>query len=124
MYYQQGDVILKKVTKAEMKKLKTKEVQLEDKVLQRGETTGHKHQFVGSAALKVYSTDERAADPGQVLRITDLNGRRFIEVLPGDEPALLKHEEHKPIHILPGLYELDIVREFDWVEGLTRRVLD
>ena len=117
--YQQGDVLLKQVDKLPTD---VKEVELVDRILQRGETTGHKHQFLGNTVLKVYADEVPVQrDLENVMRITDIVGRRFIEVL---ETADLLHEEHKPIRVEPGLYELDIVREWDYTDGITRSVVD
>lgn len=119
-YYQQGDVLLKRVDQLPQGAVELPQV---DRILQRGETTGHKHQFLGNTALKVYVDEASApADPAQVLRITEVGGRRFIEVV--ESPALLSHEEHGPISVEPGLYELDIVREWDYFEGVLRQVAD
>lgn len=115
-YYQQGDVILKQVQElpAGLELL-----QKTDKILQRGETTGHKHQFDAGAAVSLYTFP--AAGPMAGMRIATHDGVTYIHV---EHPAALRHEEHKPITIDPGVYQLDLVREFDYESLETRRVVD
>jgi hypothetical protein len=91
-------VLLKEV-KSLPKKLTKK-----NKVLAFGEVTGHKHQFL-SAQVLVYETPEK---------------KQFVEV---NQDAELLHEEHKPINIQKGKYEVVIQREFDLVQGV-RQVMD
>lgn len=113
-YYQQGDVLLKKIEKLPEIGLKKSA----DLILQRGETTGHKHQFTMKSVevLEVYG--------GALLN----NGAtiypgigKFIIV---KEPAELFHEEHKPIMIAPGIYEMDLVREYDYEKDEVAYVQD
>lgn len=49
-------------------------------------------------------------------------GERTILTLA--ESATVKHEEHKPILLEPGLYEIGQVREFDWFAKMERKVVD
>lgn len=117
MYYQQGDVLLKKINKlpAGCKKL-------DGKVLQLGEVTGHKHQFARiQDEVEIYVSPEFA---GQENSITPDEGK-FIIVGEGEDCyALLTHEEHKPIKVEPGVYQVDIVREFDYDKMEAARVVD
>jgi len=112
MYYQQGDVLLKRVNK-----LPEGLTEIKDLVLQHGETTGHKHQFAGNAAVKIYAKPRTQTE----LRITEIDGEKYIQVL---EPSALSHEEHKTINVEPGIYQLDIVREYDYEKDEVRRVID
>lgn len=125
-YYQQGDVIIRKISKL------PEGLTLQgDKVLQHGETTGHMHQFARDAKVAVYVTvpnsvqDQKslsaAAPTGLNFRTITENGNKYIVV---DAPCALSHEEHKPIMIEPGIYEIDIVREFNYDTYEAQRVVD
>ena len=46
----------------------------------------------------------------------------YIRIESGD--AVLTHEEHNALSIPPGEYEISQVREFDYLRGETRRVVD
>jgi len=120
-YYQQGDVLLKSISSLP----KGAKPLSGPKVLQEGETTGHMHQFDTGAAVRLYlvppSTEAAFAAPAPGLRITEMQGTKYIEVL---ETSLLRHEEHQPISVPPGLYQMDIVREYDYDKEETRRVVD
>ena len=63
-------------------------------VLAEGEATGHAHVV----------DDERAS-------LHDLGGTWFLSVEAG-EPVLLVHEEHGPLEVAPGLYEVRRQREY------------
>jgi hypothetical protein len=117
MYFvQQGDVILKRVGK-----LPAGVVALPEgsKVLQRGETTGHAHRFAVNAPVTLYTVP--AEGPLAGMRIATHDGVTFIEVM---SPVALTHEEHKPVHVDPGVYQVDLVREYDYEQDEARRVVD
>lgn len=115
-YYQQGDVLLKKIAE-----LPTDLEKLDDLVLQHGETTGHMHQFDKGSPVTVYrSKHDRVIKANNTDTITP-NESKYIMV---ENVAYLRHEEHKPIAVPPGIYEIDIVREFDYEEMEMRRVID
>jgi hypothetical protein len=116
VYFQQGDVLLKRI-----EQLPDGVVPLSDKsrILQRGETTGHKHAFAADAKVQLYTVP--ASGPLSGLRISTHDGVAFVEIL---EPTTLRHEEHNPIEVEPGIYEVDLVREFDYESLETRRVAD
>ena len=104
-YYQQGDVLLKRVSE-----LPAKLTPLKTKILQSGETTGHKHQFQPRDKVKLFAEPDTVM-PG--MRIHTHDGVTYIEV---ETESLLTHEEHKPISIAPGIYQIDLVREFNYDE--------
>lgn len=111
-YFQQGDVLLKRIDK-----LPTNLVPLETKTLQRGETTGHSHRFEGNT-VRLFSTPDKTLNG---MRIHTHDGVCYIEVT---QPSALVHEEHKTINVEPGIYEVDLVREYDWESEEMRRVID
>lgn len=112
-YYQQGDVLLKRIA-ALPKGLK----QLDTKVLQEGEFTGHMHQFRMTDDLTVYAAPALA---GASTKTITENENKYLEVR---APSCLSHEEHKPIVVPPGIYQIDIRREYDYDLLEARRVQD
>lgn len=110
-YAQQGDILLKRVNEIPcgLKEAKTK-------TLQEGESTGHRHRFLDNANVQVFIDDSHT----DLERITAAQ-RKFIIV--GDTVQLF-HEEHKPVTVEPGVYEIDIVREFNYDKMETARVVD
>jgi hypothetical protein len=78
-------------------------------VLAVGETTGHRHIIIKQSPeteIKIYQ---------------DIVGRHYLKIEKGN--AVIKHEEHKPIVLQPGIYIQDVQREFDELEEL-RKVVD
>jgi hypothetical protein len=71
-------------------------------VLAYGEVTGHAHA-IDAALAKTY---EKGAE-------------RYVVV---SEGAVLRHEEHSPIKLAPGVYKVQLQREYE-PEGF-RRVTD
>lgn len=82
--------------------------EVKDSCLAYGEASGHAHQIVG--------------EPHQFkLRECPKTKMRQLRVV---EPVLLRHQEHEQIKLPPGDYRIDIQREYDPWEKLTRRVVD
>lgn len=104
---QQGDVLMLPVT-ALPKGCKT----IKDRrgvVLAEGEVTGHYHGIGG--------------DEADVALMEAPDGRRFV-VNSGDKPVTLTHQEHKPVTVAPGAFQVGIVREKDWFQDMVRNVQD
>ena len=102
MYYQQGDVLLKRVSEVprgaeEMKNTNT---------VAEGELTGHAH---------------RTNHP---VRLFAAPGDTQVGFMDAPRAIVLEHEEHKPIEIPAGRYEVEIVREYDHFEEEARAVAD
>jgi len=73
-------------------------------VLAEGEVTGHAHVITDEGATLIRSSD----------------GRTFLRL---DAPAVVRHEEHAPITLPKGGYEVRIQRE--WTDAdEPRRVTD
>lgn len=98
MLYQQGDVLIKKVSEVKGKKAK-------HKVLAEGEVTGHSHRVT-----------EGEAD------IYEHEGTLFLKVT--SDKAVITHEEHKPIVVEKGDYQIGIVQEYDHFAEEARNVAD
>ena len=73
------------------------------KIVAKGEATGHHHSLQGSAAI--YSS----------------NSARYVSV--NSSNVILTHQEHKPVQMEEGIYEIKIQRELDLM-GQIRKVLD
>jgi hypothetical protein len=74
-------------------------------VIAQGELTGHAHVFAAAAV--------------QMLRDA-ASGRRYLVI--GEEGAALRHDEHEPIVLPEGRYEVRRQREYQ--PGTTRFVSD
>lgn len=113
----QGDVIAVKIDKMPkgLKKIKGSIVAL-------GEHSGHTHGFYDDATMvvdKIYSKDVQTTK--NVNLFEDEMHITYAEIL---SPVFLKHNEHDPIKFDPGLYKIGIVREFNYEEMESRRVVD
>lgn len=103
---QQGDVILKRVSQLPSGVSLVKS----DKrgiVLAEGEVTGHFHGIKSKRGLKLH-------------RIDDL---LFLENAT-KAPVIVTHQEHNPISIEPGIWQIGQVREFDYLTQMERKVID
>lgn len=99
---QQGDVLIKKIKslpeKVSLKK--TKGVL----ILAEGEVTGHAHRIKSDKA-----------------NLYEHNGMLYLKV---KEDVELTHEEHKTQVINPGIYEIGIVKEYDYIMEMERNIAD
>jgi len=85
---QQGDVLIRR--QAIPKAAKKKEGRA---IVAYGEVTGHCHEVIGDG-VEVYEE----------------NGTLYVSAPHG---GTIQHEEHKPITLPPGEYQIGIVREYD-----------
>lgn len=85
----QGDVLLRRASIS----LPSDATTVQDKILARGETTGHSHRIEGQARV-----------------VRSGNGQLLVQV---DGEAALVHEEHGRIDLEPGIYEVVGQREYD-----------
>lgn len=79
-------------------------------VLAEGEMTGHAHA--------VYEPITKDRPRGKA-RMWDAGAERFLQVV---EKTALKHEEHAPVELPPGVYRIQHQREYSPEE--VRRVAD
>jgi len=98
IYYQQGDVLIKKTNSVKGKKL-------DHLTLAKGEATGHHHTITKGTA-----------------ELYEKKGTLYLKVL--SDEAELTHQEHKKINLPRGEYEINIVREYDHFAEEARKVLD
>jgi hypothetical protein len=109
--YCHGDVVLRKIEKLPAK-LKIQK----GNTLAFGEVTGHHHALVPKGTqLKSYeSLPQMKLYKGE-------DGKSYVEIF---DPMDLLHQEHNKIEIDTGIYEVEIVREYDYNSKETRRVVD
>lgn len=98
MVFQQGDVLLKKVSEVKGKKLNHLTLAL-------GEATGHHHTITKGEA-----------------ELYDHEGTLFLKVK--SDEAQLTHQEHNMITLPKGDYQVGIVQEYDHFAEEARRVQD
>lgn len=97
MLFQQGDVLLTRIRRVNGGK------KLDHRILAEGEVTGHAHR-ASAGALLDFGTS-------RVLRVPRAG-------------ATISHEEHAPISLPPGDYDVRIVREYDHFAEEARNVID
>src|SRR3990167_8380206 len=99
---QQGDVLLRRVSS-----IPNNAVEIKRKngaiVLAEGEATGHAHRIFDVDAL-----------------FFEKDGLFYLQT---DKNVTLRHEEHHPQVIEPGIWEVGQVREKDWLSGMVRKVV-
>ena len=98
---QQGDVLLRRLQ--HMPEGDVKSVERGHLVLAHGES-GHSH---------VIEDDE-----AELIQI----GERMLLKL--TKSATVVHEEHKPIQLAPGVWEVGRVKEYDYFQHMARQVID
>jgi len=100
MLYQQGDVLFTDAVPDESALWK----KAEGHVLARGEATGHAHVALGET------------------EVVERSGR--IVMIRSDSPFTVSHDEHHPITIPAGTWEVNQVREYDHFAEEARTVRD
>lgn len=102
--FRQGDVLLCTVDEIPVTAMPVSS-EADRVVVALGELTGHAHAL--------------AAHQGRLFR-DEPNGRSFIAIVKGG--AALLHEEHDPIHVPEGHYE--VRRQREYTPGRSRYVAD
>jgi hypothetical protein len=106
MQIQHGDVIIRGVTK--IPKGARRLGRDGCLVVMEGEETGHSHIITGQTA-DLWTLEKDG--------VTQL----YLEVA---EPVTITHEEHKPLEIPTGIYEIGRVKEYDYFKEMERYVVD
>jgi hypothetical protein len=91
--YRQGDVLLIEATLPDGEAHEIARADDGRLVLAYGEATGHHHAIAEPDALLLQGAD----------------GTRYLWV---DAPVQLRHEEHRPIPLQPGVFKIVIQREY------------
>ena len=116
---QQGDVLLLKVTEEEFNKARNlnhkTSTHTKRAVLAEGEATGHYHAIYMEDMLE---------EAGVTLCKDSQYDRQNRGVIVTGASVELKHEEHDTIVLEPGFYLQRIVKEYDHISGIARRVAD
>lgn len=124
----QGDVILKRIPALPDS---ARLVDGNTKVLQHSEVTGHHHQFTPESRVELYLVPSEVV-PG-IATITENQGKVINVLEPSwlfhgklfdHQPQLRDTGDHVSIKIPPGLYVVDIIREYDYQYHSTKRVED
>lgn len=100
-FAQQGDVILRKLDKMPVGEISNKT--RKRLVLAHGES-GHSH---------VIEDDE--------VELIQIGERMLLNLT---KAATVTHEEHRPIKLSPGIWEIGRVKEFNYFEMMTRTIQD
>ena len=97
-HIRQGDVLLSLI-----QILPPTAIPQSSRIVAEGEATGHHHALVNMTA-QIYNTTTA----------------RYVVV---EQPTVLTHQEHKPIELPQGIFEIKIQRELDLL-GEIRQVMD
>lgn len=103
---QQGDVILNRVS--EIPEGTKKITDKRGVVLAEGEHTGHYHGITDSGV-------ELLEDPKTKKRFVRNSSNKTVK---------LKHQEHNPVFVAPGMWEIGGVKEYDYFQEMERQVVD
>lgn len=103
MKYRHGDVIINLTDKASGKKIKHDG----SFILALGEATGHHHKIT---VVDPVDMEVRETPAGYILVL--------------HKSGTLTHQEHGPLTIAPGMYQVGHEREYNWFELATHRVID
>lgn len=95
--YRQGDVLIIPLEGPLPADLKPVPLEAGRIVLAHGEATGHAHAI-------------KSRNAGFFQEAAAVNPRRFLHVVGGS--VALKHEEHAPVELKPGAYEVRRQREY------------
>ena len=105
---QQGDVILRKLPQDYLNNKEYQSLKRDRRgiVLAEGETTGHYHGI------------ECEESEAELIKI----GEEML--LKVNKTVTLKHQEHKPFDIEPGIWQIGQVVEKDWLNDMVSPVRD
>lgn len=116
-YQQQGDALAFKID-ALPEGLKP----LKGATIAFGEVTGHNHTFYDDTLCLAEKFDHRTDKGSKAVQLFEAPDKSlFAQII---APVWLRHQEHLPIEFKPGVYRIGIVREYDHVEKLSRKVVD
>jgi hypothetical protein len=89
LLFRQGDILIQKIVDRKQINPDKKYEVCKDKIIARGEATGHHHSFSENAQILLLK-NEGSLEP-EILEVSDDNG------------AILTHQEHLPISIPSGI---------------------
>jgi hypothetical protein len=119
MIYRHGDVILREIRALPhfVDRIST----AKSLVIAEGEQTGHHHTLTSTQNGTLISFAHRYLEFTNHYQRYPQNPRRYICL---DAKSTLAHEEHKTITVEPGIYEVLIEREFDFLDSHTHHRAD
>lgn len=106
---------------------------LEGVILQQSEITGHHHRFLPDANVELFETSDVALTTSGENTITPDHGKYIVvhESTPlyhgkefQDKPSENGTGDHNSMIIEPGVYKVNIVREYDYESQEARAVID
>lgn len=105
---QHGDVLLKPISGLPegLTKGKRRGGRL---IVAEGEATGH-HHAIADKAVSIWCL------------VKDGVEQMYLEV--EADKVTITHEEHKPLEIPRGIYEIGTVKEYDYLQDMERSVID
>jgi hypothetical protein len=102
--FQQGDVLLQQIPTlpqgAQAKQRSPGRI-----ILAEGEVTGHAHAIEEAEGVQLYTLDQ-------------------ILYLVAEHEVVVTHQEHGPVTLPAGTYQIGIVQEYDYAEREARQVRD
>ena len=101
-YFLHGDVVFSMVEKNNKF---SEEISLKTDVIEMGTSTGNSHTLVGRG-----------------YELKDVDGTRFLDVT--GENVVVAHQEHDPILIPIGFYQIGRQREFDHINNVEQLIID
>lgn len=116
-FYQQGDALAFRINE-----LPEDLTPIKGATIAFGEMTGHNHTFYDTETCVAEKFDHRTDKGSKKVQLFEAKDKSlFAQIV---DTVWLKHQEHKPIKVDPGVYRIGIVREYDHVEKLSRKVVD
>lgn len=107
-----GDVVIKKIEKTPKNLVKGEANKY--KYLALGELTGHIHQL---------QLEDGTQDNDVMVLDNPESSEKYL-VVPEGHKTTLRHQEHTPIELGEGTYEIVIQQEYDYLEERARAVAD
>lgn len=97
---QQGDVLIQPIAAIPAGAKPTP-----SRTLAEGEATGHSHTIEEAEGVTLYTLDE-------------------ILYMVAEAEVTVVHQEHNPVTVPPGTYQIGRVREWDYTQHEARKVVD
>lgn len=122
-----GDLIIIKCEQRDFPKNFASLPEAAEGVLAEGEHTAHAHQLFYADKPEVPAFRPQVIEGGKATNPVTFQLRKegtdlYLLIEGGD--MLLKHQEHVPFRLAPGMYQVGIQQEYDPYEQMRRNVLD
>lgn len=110
--------------------MKTK-IKIAQRSFQQGDVNGRKLAALPDGAKKIIARKRLVVAHGESghshvieddeAELIEIGGKILLNLT---RRATLVHEEHKPITLSPGIWEIGRVQEYDWFSKMQRQVMD